>query len=443
MSLLAAHMQKEKAGNLIGLQKHIDRKNKNYQNENIDLSLSDQNYSLTENHDKQNSLYQEVKNYVDENKTSNRAIRKDAVLVNAWVIGSDKDFMNHLGIDEQKEYFQTAYKYFADKFGENNIRYATVHVDEIFEGQANPHLHLGVTPLKDGKLSGKTVFNRQTLREIQEELPIKLQQAGFGIERGIEGSESKHLDERSYRDYQEALKNEVEEPKQELKNQYLDIITDLKPDAKVSDKLYMQHKELAHKEKRGLWFAKKFGERPEEIHTEYGRNQVSEWSSLDKLKRYAITLIQRSMDWVRDKTEELKTRETELEKAETPIMINWSDLLTRVGYSNSIVNEVWKKGYYTTITEKKVDTGRQKLETFDFGDGTTSDMMTPIFETKKIKTRHKPQELFEKALRQSDKYIAENDRTKAAKKYFEDMKYIKHEYKDEDDDISQSRGRGR
>lgn len=62
----SAHMQKEKAGNLIGLQKHIDRKNKNYQNENIDLNLSDQNYFLTNNHDKQSSLYQEVKNYVDD-----------------------------------------------------------------------------------------------------------------------------------------------------------------------------------------------------------------------------------------------------------------------------------------------------------------------------------------------------------------------------------------
>lgn len=439
MSLLAAHMQKQKAGNLIGLQRHIDRLNKNYQNENIDLNLSDQNYSLTENHNVENSLYQEVKNYVNENKTSSRAIRKDAVLINDWVIGSDKEFMNNLSNQEQRLYFETAYNYFAEKFGVDNVRYATVHVDEVFEGKANPHLHLGVTPLKDGKLSGKTMFNRQALRDIQEELPLKLRQAGFDIGRGVENSESKHLNNRAYKDYQEALKSEVEEPKENLKNQYLDIIADLKPDTKVSEKLFNQQKENAHENSRVLWFLKKFGKKPEEIHTEHGRNQVSEWSSLDKLRRFAVELMQRSMNWVRDKTEELKTRETELEKAETPINHNWSRLLQRVGYSNSVVNEVWKNGYYTSFTEKKVDTGRVEEQEFEDVAGRKDKMQVPIYEIKKIETRHKPHDLFNEAMNGYEKFAIDNAKRKELKLYIEQ----KEQYKPFENNIGQSRGRGR
>lgn len=45
--------------------------------------------------------------------------------------------------------------------------------------------------MADGKLSRKTVFNRQTLREIQDELPKVLKENGFEIERGHENSERK------------------------------------------------------------------------------------------------------------------------------------------------------------------------------------------------------------------------------------------------------------
>ncbi len=55
-------------------------------------------------------------------------------------------------------------------------------------------MHMGIVPFdKDNKLSAKRVFNRQALRDVQEELPNYLQKFRFEIERGQKGSERKNL----------------------------------------------------------------------------------------------------------------------------------------------------------------------------------------------------------------------------------------------------------
>src|SRR5699024_11488469 len=51
---------------------------------------------------------------------------------------------------EQKRFFEESYKLFSERYGKQNIAYATVHNDE-----QTPHMHLGVVPMRDGKLQGK------------------------------------------------------------------------------------------------------------------------------------------------------------------------------------------------------------------------------------------------------------------------------------------------
>lgn len=136
------------------------------------------------------------------------AVRKDAVLVNEWIITSDKDFFDNLTESEIENFFERSKDYFAEKFGEKNIRYATVHLDE-----STPHMHMGIVPFdKDNKLSAKRVFNRQALRDVQEELPSYLQELGFEIERGQKGSERKNLTVPEFK----KLKEEEREIKKEL-----------------------------------------------------------------------------------------------------------------------------------------------------------------------------------------------------------------------------------
>src|SRR5699024_11294407 len=78
---------------------------------------------------------------IDSQKTGTRKTRKDAVLVNELLVTSDRYFFERLDPDEQKRFFEESYKLFADRYGKQNIAYATVHMDE-----KTPHMHLGVVP---------------------------------------------------------------------------------------------------------------------------------------------------------------------------------------------------------------------------------------------------------------------------------------------------------
>lgn len=206
MSMLVARMEKMKSDNLVGCGNHNLRLTKGHSNPDIDVELSYLNYDLI---GVTNSYKVDIEKYINENKSSSRAIRKDAVLINEWIITSDKTFFDKLSPEETKKYFETAVDYFADKFGQDNIRYAQVHLDE-----RTPHMHMGIVPFtQDWKLSAKTVFGKETLKEIQDELPRYLQERGFDIERGRENSKAKHLDTAEFKELQrdlEKITSEVE-----------------------------------------------------------------------------------------------------------------------------------------------------------------------------------------------------------------------------------------
>ena len=186
MSYMVARMQKMKAGNLGGAYKHNERVFETHSNKDIDPSRSPLNYELTDR-DHSVSYEKQIKDYVNENKISNRAIRKDAVLCDEWIITSDKSFFEKLSEGETREFFETAKNYFAENYGEDNIAYASVHLDE-----STPHMHMGVVPFQDGKLSSKAMFDKEELKKIQEDLPKYMNEHGFELERGELNSEAKH-----------------------------------------------------------------------------------------------------------------------------------------------------------------------------------------------------------------------------------------------------------
>ncbi|HEO6608939.1 TPA: plasmid recombination protein [Streptococcus agalactiae] len=186
MSYMVARMEKMKIGNLGGAYRHNERIFKKHSNKDIDVSRSHLNYELTDR-DRSVSYERQIKDYVNENKISNRAIRKDAVLCDEWLITSDKPFFEKLSEEETRDFFETAKNYFAENYGEENIAYASVHLDE-----STPHMHLGVVPFQDGKLSSKAMFNKEELKKIQDELPKYMNEYGFELERGELNSEAKH-----------------------------------------------------------------------------------------------------------------------------------------------------------------------------------------------------------------------------------------------------------
>jgi len=186
MSYIVARMEKMKVGNLGGAYRHNERIFKNHSNKDIDPNRSHLNYELTDR-DRSVSYEKQIKNYVNETKISKRAIRKDAVLCDEWVITSDKTFFEKLDQEKTRDFFETAKNYFAENYGEENIAYASVHLDE-----STPHMHMGVVPFENGKLSSKAMFDREELKKIQDELPKYMNEHGFDLQRGELNSEAKH-----------------------------------------------------------------------------------------------------------------------------------------------------------------------------------------------------------------------------------------------------------
>ena len=192
MSYFVCHGQKAKAGDIKNIERHIERKNQNYKNKDIDKSRTHMNYDL---HSEVYSSYKKrINERVKESYVGTRAIRKDATMMVNFVISSDNDFFKNLSEVQQQEYFKISYEYLRDYFGAENVLSAKVHLDET-----TPHMHFSAIPLVDGKLNAKNLMNRNFLRKIQSELPKILQYHGFDIERGIEGSKRGHKDTEQYK----------------------------------------------------------------------------------------------------------------------------------------------------------------------------------------------------------------------------------------------------
>lgn len=246
-------MEKMKSDNLVGIGNHNQRRFSNHSNKDIDVSKSHLNYDIL---DKVKSYKTDIEGYINANKSSKRAVRKDAVLVCEWIITSDSDFFESMSPADTREYFQTAIDFFAERYGSKNLMYAQVHLDE-----RTPHMHLGIVPFdKDNKLTAKTMFDREALQDIQNELPLYMNERGFKVDRGRAGSEAKHLTVQEYKDVQKEIKKQSEvldEVKKELESvknvtrtkDFLDELdskskkTLLGNDVKISQEDYQELKE--------------------------------------------------------------------------------------------------------------------------------------------------------------------------------------------------------
>ena len=143
--------------------------------------------------------------YINEKKASKRAIRKDAVVVNEWLVTSSAAFFEDMEDDEIRRYFEVSKDFFANEFGEENVRYAQVHMDE-----KTPHMHMGIVPFdEDMKLASKRVVSKQKLIAIQDKLPLYMQEHGFDVQRGEKESQRSHLSVSEYKDAKEKAKELV------------------------------------------------------------------------------------------------------------------------------------------------------------------------------------------------------------------------------------------
>lgn len=215
MSYLVCHMAKYTRGNVAGLQRHNQRENKNYGNDNVDQSKSHLNYDIQN----QNNIkyLNKIDQIIKENRTSNKAVRKDAIVYVDTVVGSDKEFFNRLSPEDTSRFFEQSYEYLKEKIGEKNVVSAVVHMDETKGVGGSPHMHFSFVPInEDGTLSAKKKINRNFLREIQDEFPRHMKERGFNIDRGMENSTKRHLEPLEYK--KQEIKKDIEETKLQQEN---------------------------------------------------------------------------------------------------------------------------------------------------------------------------------------------------------------------------------
>ena len=191
------HVEKYKGAGVAPVSNHNARvyESRGYRRENIDSSLSGENYRLGPDRGT-------AKEWVNARVAAlglKRRPRSDAVLMCEWVVTLPESERGG-----EREFFEAAYGAMAARYGADNVVSCWVHRDEP---GARPHMHFDWVPVtRDGRLSAKEVLSRKELLAVHRDLGRELSQAlGHEVhlllpseERGRR--ELSRLNDRQYRD---------------------------------------------------------------------------------------------------------------------------------------------------------------------------------------------------------------------------------------------------
>lgn len=164
-----AHVEKFQAAALGRMCGHYERRaeiDHGYKRENIDNERSWLNYNLGPQ--RPESQVEFINERIDSLNLKRRP-RKDAVRMCDCVITMPKSF----DPSRQREFFNAAYAFLAQRYGAENVVSAWVHRDE-----AMPHMHFAWVPVtQDGRLSAKTVVNRLNLKTLHPDMQVAMETA--------------------------------------------------------------------------------------------------------------------------------------------------------------------------------------------------------------------------------------------------------------------------
>lgn len=205
MSFAIMRLSKIKIGNIGGVDKHNERKNENYSNQDINKELTHLNYNLIECQSYKKKINEEL----DKRYTSSRSIRSDAVLGVEVIFTSDNEFFKKLTPEQEKLYFEKSLEFLQDFASKENVISAVVHKDET-----TPHMHCVFTPItKDGRLHFKSfVDGKFEMKKLQDKYYEKMKEFFPELERGKSSEETqrKHLSVEQYKFEKEKEKlNEI------------------------------------------------------------------------------------------------------------------------------------------------------------------------------------------------------------------------------------------
>lgn len=328
MSYSVIRMQKFKMHDVKGLQIHNQRERESRTNPDIDRERIRENYEL---HNGEPIDYRErIEEIYKENVTSGLTRRKDAVVQCEFMVTSDKQFFDGLKPEEQERFFKESYEFLKERYGAENVIHATVHLDE-----KTPHMHVGIVPIRDGRLSAKRIFDRRELKSLQTDYNAHVREKGFDLQRG-EPSDRKHI---------ETTRWKAQQAKENLKEVSKDLDREKERLERVSERL------------RGI---QKHGQQIDEIEVkEKGvfkkdRVEVSrkDWDQLKgQAKAAAVYKMQgekladtvewqaRELETYKRHAEKLSQRVDQLERAEKALE-RVAEAIDRMGIREDVVKEL-------------------------------------------------------------------------------------------------------
>ncbi|MGX7172871.1 plasmid recombination protein [Enterococcus ratti] len=131
---------------------------------------------------------------------SKKSIHSNWIVLIEWQIFFDESSLNKLSVRETKLYFLQVVQTFQNFYGMSNVIYANVHFDE-----KKPHLHIGLIPMKEGRLNSTHIIAKYKNSELETELLNKLEKVIKKSKTSIAGKNTSnvHIDLKSTEQYQE------------------------------------------------------------------------------------------------------------------------------------------------------------------------------------------------------------------------------------------------
>ena len=242
---------------------HNKREKKAYQsNPNIKLELTKNNIELVPLNVKYvkgfDELTKEYKKEHDERMKTERADRKKRyhemlnssknVVADELVMTASHNFFKDMSREQIKDWADTCMEFVYNDLGykKEQILHATVHLDE-----ETPHIHCVVVPLVK-KLDKRTNTERYTISKkqyIKDKLQLsrlqdmyhkRLTEKGYDLERGIKGSDNKHIKIKEYKKMTKKLNHELN-----VKSDRLDkAMNDFEEQMKINKKIPFDNKHV-------------------------------------------------------------------------------------------------------------------------------------------------------------------------------------------------------
>lgn len=252
-------------GDLKGIGKH-NLERVSHTNQDIDLDRSSKNIHLVTppNSETYMKRYLEIVEPMKlEHEEKMKTERKDRVKsfetkINSsksdvaceFLFTSDEKFFEGMNKDQVKKWSETCLEFVKKEIGisEDKMLHAVVHMDE-----KTPHLHVVAVPLVkkfDGRAKRDVwqlnrkhfIHGKDHLSELQDKYYEHMLKHGYDLERGIKGSDSRHVNPEKFKVQEEMKKLEIEH--EALKTDVKDLLHGVQVAKKIDEIQFEEKKAL-------------------------------------------------------------------------------------------------------------------------------------------------------------------------------------------------------